>query len=81
MVLCKTFEVVIKGSGYVLSSYFYVLSSEGMVLITLDYVICVGWRIYVIDYEHELEFPWKSNVVLGSCGLKNLRRRKKASGL
>jgi hypothetical protein len=42
MVLCKTFEVVIKGSGYVLSSYFYVLSSEGMVLITLDYVICVG---------------------------------------
>jgi hypothetical protein len=24
---------------------------------------------------------WKSNVVLGLCGLKTLRRRKKASGL
>jgi hypothetical protein len=24
---------------------------------------------------------WKSNVVLGLCGLKNLRRRRKACGL
>ncbi len=43
MVLCKTFEAVTGGSGYVLySSYFYVLSSGGMVSGTLDYVICVG---------------------------------------
>ncbi len=31
--------------------------------------------------SQEFEFPWKSNVVLGLCGLKTLRRRKKASGL
>ncbi len=42
MVLCKTFEAVTGGSEYVLSSCFYVLSSGGMVLGTLDYVICVG---------------------------------------
>ncbi len=43
MVICKTFEVVTKGSGYVLSSScFYVLSSRVMVSRTLDYVICVG---------------------------------------
>ncbi len=44
MVICKTFEVVIRGSGYVLSSCFYALSSEGMVLGSLDYVICVELR-------------------------------------
>jgi hypothetical protein len=38
----KKFETVIGGSGYVLSSYFFVLSSGAMVLETLDYVICVG---------------------------------------
>jgi hypothetical protein len=27
VVLCKTFEAAIKGSGYVLSSYFFVLPS------------------------------------------------------
>ncbi len=48
---------------------------------TLDYVICVGWRIYITDCKHELEFPWVSNVVLGLCGLKILRRWKKANGL
>jgi hypothetical protein len=32
------------------------------------------------NVNRNLKFPWKSNVVLGSCGLKNLRRRKKASG-
>ncbi len=42
MVLCKTFESVIWERGYVLSYYFYVLSSGGMVLRTLDYVIYVG---------------------------------------
>jgi hypothetical protein len=42
VVLCKTFEVVTGGSGYVLSSYFYVLSSGGMVSRILDYVICEG---------------------------------------
>ncbi len=44
MVLCKTFEIVIGGSGYVLFSYFYVLPSGGMVSRTLDYVICVGLK-------------------------------------
>ncbi len=38
MVICKTFKGVTRGSGYVLSSYFYVLSSGGMMLGTLDYV-------------------------------------------
>jgi hypothetical protein len=42
VVLCKTFEVVTGGSGYVLSSYFFVLSSGMMVLEKLDCVICVG---------------------------------------
>jgi hypothetical protein len=68
------------GSWYVLFSYFHVLSSWGMVSRTLDYVICMGWGIYVTTCKHELEFPWKSNVVLGSCDLKNLRRRRKSSG-
>jgi hypothetical protein len=31
--------------------------------------------------SQELEFLWTSNVVLGLCGLKILRRRKKANGL
>ncbi len=39
----RLFEAITWGSGYVLSSYFYVLSSGAMVLRTLDYVICVGW--------------------------------------
>ncbi len=42
MVLCKTFEAITRGSGYVLFSYFYVFSSGGMVSGTLDYVIYVG---------------------------------------
>ncbi len=48
---------------------------------TLDYVICMGRGIYVTKCKQELEFSWKSNLVLGSCGLKNLRRRRKANGL
>jgi hypothetical protein len=44
MVFCKTFETVTEGNGYVLSSYFYVLPSGGMVSGTLDYVICVGLK-------------------------------------
>jgi hypothetical protein len=77
----RLFEVVIKGSGYVLSSYFSILSNGTMVSETLDYVICVGWGIYVIECRHELEFLWMSNVVLGLCGLKISGRWKKANGL
>jgi hypothetical protein len=33
------------------------------------------------NVNRNLKFLWKSNVVLGSCGLKNLRRRKKVNGL
>jgi hypothetical protein len=40
--LCKTFEVVTRGSGYVLSSCFYALSREEMVSRALDYVIYVS---------------------------------------
>jgi hypothetical protein len=80
VVLCKTFEALTRGSGYVLFSCFYVLSSGRMVSRTLDYVICVDWGIYVNKCNHELEFMWKSNVVMGLCGLKFLKRRKKASG-
>jgi hypothetical protein len=42
MFLCKTFEAITKGNAYVLFSYFYVLSSGGIVSGTLDYVIYVG---------------------------------------
>jgi hypothetical protein len=42
VVICKTFEVVIRGNGYVLSSCLFVLSNGGMVSRTLDYVIYVG---------------------------------------
>jgi hypothetical protein len=42
VVLCKIIEAITKGSGYVLFSCFYILSSERMVLGTLDYVIYVG---------------------------------------
>jgi hypothetical protein len=51
-----------------------------MVSGTLDYVVCMGWGIYVTKCKQELGFLWKFNVVLGSCGEKTLRRRK-ASGL
>jgi hypothetical protein len=44
VVLCKTFEAITGGSGYVLSSYFYVLLNGGMVSGTLEYVICVGLK-------------------------------------
>jgi hypothetical protein len=81
MVFCKTFETVTRGSGYVLSSCFYILSSGRMVLGTLDYVIYVGWRIFVTKCKQEFEFPWKSNVVLGSCGFKDFGKKKKACGL
>ncbi len=30
--------------------------------------------LYVIEGKQELEFPWMSNVVLGLCGLKTLKR-------
>jgi hypothetical protein len=81
VILCKTFEAITRGGGYVLSSYFYVLLSGGVVSRTLNYVICEGWGIYVTECKHEFEFMWKSNVVMGLCDLKNLRRREKASGL
>jgi len=42
VVLCKTFEVVTGGNGYVLSSYFFVLLSGTMVSGKLDCVICVS---------------------------------------
>jgi hypothetical protein len=66
VILCKTFEAVTGESGCVLCSYIYVLSS---------------WEIYLTKCKQELKLMWKSNVVLGSCGLKTLRRRKKANGL
>ncbi len=81
MVLCKTFEVIIGGNGYVLSSCFYVLSRRGMVSGTLDYVICVGRGIYITECKHELDFPWKSNVVLGLCGFEDFEKKKEANGL
>jgi len=77
----RLFEVVDGGSGYVLSSFFFVLLSGAMVSRTLDYVIYVGWGIYVTECKHELEFLWMSSVILGLCGLKILRRWKKVSGL
>ncbi len=77
----RLFEAITRGSGYVLSSCSYVLSSGAMVSRTLDYVICVGWGIFITKCKHELEFPWVSNVVLALCGLKTLRRWKKANGL
>ncbi len=33
-----------------------------------------GLRDYITKYKQELEFPWMSNVVLGLCGLKTLKR-------
>jgi len=74
-------RLVKQGNWYVWFYCFYILSSWRMVSWTLDYVVCLGWGIYVTKCNHELRFLWKFNVVLGSCGLKNLRRRKKASGL
>jgi hypothetical protein len=41
----------------------------------------LGLGIYVTKCKQELGFLWKSDVVLGSYGLKNLRRRRKANGL
>ncbi len=35
-----------------------------MVLGTLDYVVCLGWKIYVTKCKQELGFLWKFNVIL-----------------
>jgi hypothetical protein len=45
------------------------------------FMFCQVGGFYFTKCKHELEFPWKSNVIMGSCGLKTLRRRKKANGL
>ncbi len=37
--------------------------------------------IYVIKCKQKLEFPWKSNVVLGSCGSEDFEKKKEANGL
>jgi hypothetical protein len=66
VILCKTFETITGESWCVLCSYIYVLSS---------------WEIYLTKCKQELKFMWKSNVVLGLCGLKTLRRRNKVNGL
>jgi hypothetical protein len=42
----------------------------------LDYVIYLGWGIHITKCKQEFEFPWKSNVVLGSCGLKDFEKKK-----
>jgi hypothetical protein len=79
VVFCKTCEAVI-GELVCVVFLFYVLSSWEMVSGTPYYVICLGWRICVTKCKQELGFLWKSDMVLGSCGLKNLRRRRKANG-
>jgi hypothetical protein len=50
----RLFEAVTRGSGYVLSSCFYALSSGVMVSRTLDYMIYVGWEIYVTKCNRNL---------------------------
>jgi len=42
VVFYKTFEVITRERGYVLSYYFYVLLSGGLVSGTFNYVICMG---------------------------------------
>ncbi len=70
----KILEVVIGGSRCVvfMSS---VLSSGAMVSRKLYCVICVDRGIYNTACKLELEFPWKSNVVLDSCGSKDFEKR------
>jgi len=46
-----------------------------MVSRKLDCVICVGWGIYSTMCKLELEFPWKSNVVLDSCEYEDFEKR------
>jgi hypothetical protein len=38
-------------------------------------VICVSWGIYSTVCKLELEFPWKSNVVLDLCGSEDFEKR------
>jgi len=40
-----------------------------------DRVIYVGWGIYSNVCKLELEFLWKSNVVLDSCGFEDFEKR------
>jgi len=51
-----------------------------MVSRTPDYVVCLGYGIYVTKCKEELGFLWKFNVVLASCGLKTLKRRRRLVG-
>jgi hypothetical protein len=51
-----------------------------MVSGALDYAICLGLRIYVKNCNLGLGFLWKLDVVLGSYGLKTLKRKRKANG-
>jgi sterol desaturase/sphingolipid hydroxylase (fatty acid hydroxylase superfamily) len=46
----------------------------------LVYAIYLGLGIYVTKCNLGLGFLWKLDAVLGSYGLKKLRRRRKASG-
>jgi len=68
------------GSWNMLFSCSYVLLIWGMVSWALVYVIHLGSGIYVTKCKQEFGFLWKSDVVMGSYGLKKLRRRRKASG-
>ncbi len=52
-----------------------ILSSGAMVSRKPDCVICVGWGIYSTMCKLELEFLWKSNVVLDSCGSEDFEKR------
>ncbi len=70
----RILEAVIGGSQCVIfmSS---ILSSGAMMSRKLDCVIFVGWRIYNTVCKLKLEFPWKSNVVLDSCGTEDFEKK------
>jgi hypothetical protein len=53
----------------------FVLSNGAMVSRKPDRVICVGRGIYITICKLELEFLWKSNVVLDLCGFEDFEKR------
>jgi hypothetical protein len=70
----RILEVVIRGSWCVVFLSI-ILSSGATVSRKPDCVICVGWGIYSTVCKVELKFPWKSNVVLDSCGSEDFEKK------
>jgi hypothetical protein len=78
MVLCKTCEAF-NGELKFFKKKLCVINLNGGIMKT-DLCNLFGLRVYVIKCNMGLGLLWKFNVVLGLCGLKNLRKEGRQVG-